>query len=344
MCCFHVYLVRPCLVFVCPEKVTTCDGNEASVHRLSCDVTVISVESTLYGRSDSETCSTGRPAEQLSNTECSLQGTLEILKSRCNGKRVCELNANVFQSSDPCPGTHKYLETTFTCLPACESCVHEINDDDIYVGQVITIHGGDYGRHDQTTCSYKRPASQLENILTLPVASCPILHSCNGQKSCTIYASNSVFGDPCVGTYKYLELAYTCECKCLKGRVCELNANVFQSSAAYPGQIIVVHSADYGRHDRTTCSYKRPASQLQNVYCSRPTKKVAESCNGRNSCTIYASNSVFGDPCHGTYKYLELIYTCQCKCLKRGCFTFILLRLTVGFHHMCKKKTPGAGK
>uniref|UniRef100_A0A667Z5B5 SUEL-type lectin domain-containing protein n=1 Tax=Myripristis murdjan TaxID=586833 RepID=A0A667Z5B5_9TELE len=222
MCCFHVYLVRPCLVFVCPEKVTTCDGNEASVHRLSCDVTVISVESTLYGRSDSETCSTGRPAEQLSNTECSLQGTLEILKSRytCNGKRVCELNANVFQSSDPCPGTHKYLETTFTCLPAFHiiACEHSAAHLDCDVGQVITIHGGDYGRHDQTTCSYKRPASQLENVYcSRPTNN--ITESCNGQKSCTIYASNSVFGDPCVGTYKYLELAYTCECKCLKGAV-----------------------------------------------------------------------------------------------------------------------------
>ena len=39
------------------------------------------------------------------------------------------------------------------------------------------------------------------------------LHSCNGKNSCSIQASNSVFGDPCPGTYKYLELAYVCECK-----------------------------------------------------------------------------------------------------------------------------------
>lgn len=38
-------------------------------------------------------------------------------------------------------------------------------------------------------------------------------------------------------------------------------------------------------------------------------------CNGKNSCTISASNSVFGDPCYGTYKYLEVSYVCDCKYL-----------------------------
>lgn len=45
------------------------------------------------------------------------------------------------------------------------------------------------------------------------------LHSCSGKNICTIKASNSVFGDPCVGTYKYLELAYICECKYPEGQL-----------------------------------------------------------------------------------------------------------------------------
>lgn len=39
------------------------------------------------------------------------------------------------------------------------------------------------------------------------------IHSCNGKNNCTISATNSVFGDPCGGTYKYLEVAYICQCK-----------------------------------------------------------------------------------------------------------------------------------
>uniref|UniRef100_A0A3Q2VBZ0 SUEL-type lectin domain-containing protein n=1 Tax=Haplochromis burtoni TaxID=8153 RepID=A0A3Q2VBZ0_HAPBU len=84
--------------------------------------------------------------------------------------------------------------------------------------------------------------------------------------------------------------------------------------------VLVIHGADYGRHDKTTCSAGRPASQLQDVQCSSQTSTsvAAERCNGKNSCTISASNSVFGDPCVGTYKYLEVVYTCQCKYLKPG--------------------------
>lgn len=39
------------------------------------------------------------------------------------------------------------------------------------------------------------------------------IHSCNGKNSCTVRVSNSVFGEPCVGTYKYLDVAYVCDCK-----------------------------------------------------------------------------------------------------------------------------------
>lgn len=42
------------------------------------------------------------------------------------------------------------------------------------------------------------------------------------------------------------------------------------------GQVILVYGAYYGRLDKTTCSFRRPDSQIQNVYCSNPTPKVAE--------------------------------------------------------------------
>ncbi|CDQ94852.1 unnamed protein product [Oncorhynchus mykiss] len=34
---------------------------------------------------------------------------------------------------------------------------------------------------------------------------------CDGKRQCIVKVSNSVFGDPCVGTYKYLDVAYTCD-------------------------------------------------------------------------------------------------------------------------------------
>ncbi|KAM4736752.1 L-rhamnose-binding lectin CSL3-like [Anableps anableps] len=109
------------------------------------------------------------------------------------------------------------------------------------------------------------------------------------------------------------------------------------------GKAISVSSATYGRRDRKTCIAGRPAYQIQNVRCSwsfiiSPVKKivhthmfhgvrgkprgppgqvahlskdkVAERCNGKQRCSIRAVNSVFGDPCIGTYKYLEVDYVC----------------------------------
>ncbi|KAM4738041.1 L-rhamnose-binding lectin SML [Anableps anableps] len=369
------------------ETVTTCAEN--TVHHLSCDLeTVISVETSLYGRKDSVTCNEGKSPAEVSNTDCSLVGITDVVKKRCNGKKVCELSTELFGGSDPCRGTAKYLQTTYTCLPAIRRvmCEHSLSYLRCDEGQVIVVYGADYGRRDQTTCLYGRPFNQIQNIVCSSPTS-KVAESCQGKNSCIIKASNSVFGDPCVGTYKYLEVAYTCqyngvisvqsslygradpqicredrspqqlpntECsqngtvdiiknRCDGKRECEFNTgdvhryDPCHGTAKYLetnytclpaihlvacehsyahlycdyGQVIFVYGADYGRRDHTTCSYKRPASQTENVYCSNPTRKVAETCNGKNSCTIRARNSVFGDPCVGTFKYLEVAYTCE---------------------------------
>ncbi|XP_070401040.1 L-rhamnose-binding lectin SML-like [Nothobranchius furzeri] len=78
-----------------------------------------------------------------------------------------------------------------------------------------------------------------------------------------------------------------------------------------PGFAIYVRSADYGRHDKTTCSAGRPPSQLQDTSCSTLSDIVASNCNGENSCSVTASNEVFGDPCFGTFKYLDVTYRCR---------------------------------
>uniref|UniRef100_A0A8C9X6E3 SUEL-type lectin domain-containing protein n=1 Tax=Sander lucioperca TaxID=283035 RepID=A0A8C9X6E3_SANLU len=194
------------------ERAITC-GSEGNVQRLSCDDGVISVQTALYGRADAVTCSEGRPPAQLTNTQCSQVGTVDVVKKRCDGKRECELNINIFYTSDPCKRTYKYLETTYTCLPAihldaCEGSLAQLQCDQ---GQVIFVYGADYGRSDQTTCIYQRPLNQIQNIsCSNPTGK--VADSCNGKNSCTIAVSNSVFGNPCIGTYKYLKVVYTCNC------------------------------------------------------------------------------------------------------------------------------------
>ena len=36
-------------------------------------------------------------------------------------------------------------------------------------------------------------------------------------------------------------------------------------------------------------------------------------CDSHNSCTVPVSSDLFGDPCPGTHKYVEIHYTCSPK-------------------------------
>ncbi|KAK2850952.1 hypothetical protein Q5P01_007228 [Channa striata] len=191
-------------------RVTTCGPH---IHRLSCETGVINVQSAIYGRTNADTCSGGKAEGEVANTECSLQDAPDTLKSRCNGKKVCEVDTTVF-SADPCSDTFKYVETNYTCVPAthliaCEHSLAHLECDD---NQVILVHGADFGRHDKTTCSYGRPDARLQNVRCSNPTS-KVADTCNGKNKCTMRASQSVFGDSCEGTCKYLELAYTCQNK-----------------------------------------------------------------------------------------------------------------------------------
>uniref|UniRef100_A0A8C8DX76 SUEL-type lectin domain-containing protein n=1 Tax=Oryzias sinensis TaxID=183150 RepID=A0A8C8DX76_9TELE len=198
---------------VSTETVTTCVDAD-NPHHLECEDGVISVQSALYGRTNNVICSEGRPPQEFNNTGCSQSGTGNFVKNRCNGKKVCEISTNDVISPDPCFGTYKYLQTNFTCVPAihliaCEHSYAHLNCDK---GQVISVVGAHYGRVNKAVCFASRPPSQVENVYCSNPTQI-VAQSCNGKNSCTISASNSVFGDPCYGTFKYLELSYVCECK-----------------------------------------------------------------------------------------------------------------------------------
>uniref|UniRef100_A0A3B5QMB5 SUEL-type lectin domain-containing protein n=1 Tax=Xiphophorus maculatus TaxID=8083 RepID=A0A3B5QMB5_XIPMA len=163
-------------------------------------------------------------------------------------------------------------------------------------GQAIYVTSATYGRTDKKTCSAGRPADQLENTECFTYAE-EVGERCNGKQWCKVKASNYVFGDPCYGTYKYLEVEYICY---------DFQHFVFCLPTA--NEDIFVIGAIYGRSDRMTCSYGIPAEQTKNTNCATRAESV---CEGRSACAVLASSAVFGDPCVGTYKYLEVLYLCE---------------------------------
>uniref|UniRef100_A0A673W4V4 SUEL-type lectin domain-containing protein n=1 Tax=Salmo trutta TaxID=8032 RepID=A0A673W4V4_SALTR len=164
------------------------------------------------------------------------------------------------------------------------SIVCEGSDSQLLCGKLVSTTRANYGRRQHDVCSFGRPDNQLTDT------------NCLSQSTTSKMVSNSVFGDPCVGTYKYLDVAYTSI-----SITCEGHDALLQCD----GGKIQVKRANYGRRKHDVCSIGRPDNQLTDTNCLSQSTT-----NGKSQCVVPASNFVFGDPCVGTYKYLDTKYSC----------------------------------
>ena len=76
-------------------------------------------------------------------------------------------------------------------------------------------------------------------------------------------------------------------------------------SCAHHNMRINILSANYGRlTGAQVCGW----GPIKTTHCKADgaLAKVQAHCQGRSHCTLRATNSEFGDPCPGTYKYLEV--------------------------------------
>ncbi|XP_030201128.1 L-rhamnose-binding lectin SML isoform X1 [Gadus morhua] len=195
--------------------------------------------------------------------------------------------------------------TSAESVITCEGRMQRLSCDQ----GVVSVLTGAYGRTDRQTCSEGRTSGQVANTACSQSGALEALaNRCNGKKVCEV--DQTIFGaDPCRETYKYIQTTY----KCIPAHhvvACELSTAELSCDS---GQTILLIGAFYGRADRTTCIYGRPDGQFNNINCFTRTANriVAERCNGKKRCSVYAMNSVFQDPCSRTAKYMELAYTCE---------------------------------
>ncbi|XP_028284775.1 adhesion G protein-coupled receptor L3 isoform X3 [Parambassis ranga] len=76
---------------------------------------VIMIESANYGRTDDKICDAD--LAQMENTRCYLPDAYKIMSQRCNNRTQCAVVAGPDVFPDPCPGTYKYLEVQYECVP-----------------------------------------------------------------------------------------------------------------------------------------------------------------------------------------------------------------------------------
>nr|XP_055027892.1 adhesion G protein-coupled receptor L3-like isoform X19 [Misgurnus anguillicaudatus] len=81
---------------------------------------LIMIKSANYGRTDDKICDAD-PA-QMENTRCYLPDAYKIMSQRCNNRTQCAVVAGPDAFPDPCPGTYKYLEVQYECVPYIFLC------------------------------------------------------------------------------------------------------------------------------------------------------------------------------------------------------------------------------
>jgi hypothetical protein len=75
---------------------------------------------------------------------------------------------------------------------------------------------------------------------------------------------------------------------------------------------IMIMDATYGRaHGPEICEHS--ATSNQECHSENSVDIVTDACQGQTTCSVSALNSIFGDPCGGTYKYLTVNYICSAE-------------------------------
>ncbi|KAM9449469.1 adhesion G protein-coupled receptor L3 isoform 1-T1 [Clarias gariepinus] len=95
------------------RRELSCEGYPIELRCPGTDV--IMIESANYGRTDDKICDSD-PA-QMENTRCYLPDAYKIMGFRCNNRTQCAVVAGPDVFPDPCPGTYKYLEVQYECVP-----------------------------------------------------------------------------------------------------------------------------------------------------------------------------------------------------------------------------------
>ncbi|XP_075038071.1 adhesion G protein-coupled receptor L2 isoform X3 [Mixophyes fleayi] len=78
------------------------------------------IESSNYGRTDDKICDAD--PFQMENTDCHLPDAYKIMSQRCNNRTQCVVITGSDVFPDPCPGTYKYLEVQYECVPYIFVC------------------------------------------------------------------------------------------------------------------------------------------------------------------------------------------------------------------------------
>ncbi|XP_076001098.1 adhesion G protein-coupled receptor L2b.1 isoform X2 [Genypterus blacodes] len=118
--CFHTSqgFSRAALPFGLVRRELSCEGYAIDLRCPGSDV--IMIETANYGRTDDKICDAD--PFQMENVNCYLPDAYKIISQRCNNRTQCVVVTGSDVFPDPCPGTYKYLEVQYECVPYIFIC------------------------------------------------------------------------------------------------------------------------------------------------------------------------------------------------------------------------------
>ncbi|XP_064557087.1 adhesion G protein-coupled receptor L1-like [Zonotrichia leucophrys gambelii] len=106
-------LIRGALPFGLARRELACEGYPLELRCPGSDVVLVA--DANYGRTDDKICDAD--PGQMANVQCYLPQAQPIMAQRCNNRTQCVVVAGSDAFPDPCPGTYKYLEVQYDCVP-----------------------------------------------------------------------------------------------------------------------------------------------------------------------------------------------------------------------------------
>ncbi|KAI5617052.1 protein eva-1-like C-like isoform X1, partial [Silurus asotus] len=158
------------------KSKVVCEGEKL---RVTCKTGMqIAVFSAMFGRTQEGALECPPHPRRMPSVDCRAEGALQVMTSRCQGKRMCMVQVSVQEFGDPCyTGTRKYLSVIYTCVPSAS--------------------------HAMMPCQF--PKKLLQDSVQTPPSSPPRDPNVVGDSSPS-EGNQSVTSDPAPDSHRYISM------------------------------------------------------------------------------------------------------------------------------------------
>jgi len=228
------------------------------------------------------------------NPSCDASNSTSILTEQCVGMSSCQLRATDSLFGDPCYGKKKWLSVQAVCSQAST------------LNAAVEVPVG-------STALIRLPRLDLGSVVVMDQnLDMPVYSTSGGFNSKVPGITGAVYNSQINSVDVSVESGkYSLSMSGSPGTyVCGVAAENANLSLTCPSSTVITHVyfSSFGISP-STCS-NSPAFTIGSCHAGTSTVVMERACLGQSSCTVSASDAVFGDPCLNTVKHLIASVVC----------------------------------